>query len=210
MVSILTGDRATATPRPYLRAVDRRRQLLEAASVVVDREGLHALTISRLAVEAGVTRQLVYQHFADLDDLVRSLLRQRTRGFREAMSQALRRGVAGEDLLARVVEVGLAAPVNDRRLMRYVFTGLADDQPSLARLVRTLRRQITDRWLTVIHGTTDVTPSERAHTWVVIVTMFTLWSLEDAGEVAPADALEVMRAAVGALGRSASGPAAAR
>ncbi|HQU26047.1 MAG TPA: helix-turn-helix domain-containing protein [Acidimicrobiales bacterium] len=199
-MSISVRDRGpSGSPRPYLRAVDRRRQLLEVASAVVDREGLRALTMSHLAHEAGVTRQLVYQHFADLDALLRALLRQRTGGFREAMSRALERGRAGDDLLARVVEVGLAAPANDRRLMRYVFCGLADDQPALGGLVRTLRRQVTDRWLTVLHGTTAVTPAERARVWVVIMTMFTLWSLEDAGEVTAPDALEVMRAAVGAL-----------
>ncbi len=202
MVSISVAERgASDAPRPYLRAVDRRRQLLDVASAVVDREGLRALTMSHLAHEAGVTRQLVYQHFADLDALVRALVRQRTRGFREAMSRALERGRAGDDLLARVVEVGLAAPTNDRRLMRYVFCGLADDQPALSGLVRTLRRQVTDRWLTVVHGTTAVSAAERARIWVVIMTMFTLWSLEDAGEITAPDALEVIRATLGAFDR---------
>ncbi len=55
--------------RAYLRPDERRRQLLDAASRLFDRGGFTAITVSAVATEAGASRRLVYDHFADLGDL---------------------------------------------------------------------------------------------------------------------------------------------
>ncbi len=53
----------TTPKRPYLRAAARRRQLLDAAGRLFDRSGFGGITMAGAAVEAGVSRQLVYDHW---------------------------------------------------------------------------------------------------------------------------------------------------
>lgn len=62
-----------ATPRTRtarLPASERREQLLDAASELVAAHGFGAITVDGVARRAGVTRTLVYKHFADLPDLL--------------------------------------------------------------------------------------------------------------------------------------------
>jgi AcrR family transcriptional regulator len=66
----------TYTPgiRRRMRADQRRMQLLEAARRVIADGGLAGLTMESLAISAGVSRALVYQHFADRESLLLALL----------------------------------------------------------------------------------------------------------------------------------------
>jgi AcrR family transcriptional regulator len=67
----------TGTRRPYAARVPadvRREQLLDAALAVIVRDGYDAVTIDAIAKEAGVTRPVVYGVFADLRDLLTTLL----------------------------------------------------------------------------------------------------------------------------------------
>lgn len=58
------------TKRNYLNRDQRKQQLLEAAATLVDSRGWNGLTMISLAEQAGVSRQLVYQHFQSLDELL--------------------------------------------------------------------------------------------------------------------------------------------
>ena len=63
--------------RPYAARVplaERREQLMDAALVIINRDGYAALSIAGVAAEAGVTRPVVYGAFADLDALSTALL----------------------------------------------------------------------------------------------------------------------------------------
>lgn len=66
-----------AARRPYAARVPadvRREQLLDAALLVIVRDGYEAVSIETIAKEAGVTRPVVYGVFADLRDLLTTLL----------------------------------------------------------------------------------------------------------------------------------------
>lgn len=52
-----------AAPRKRLSREQRRRQLLEVAWQLVREEGTEALSLGRLAEQAGVTKPVVYDHF---------------------------------------------------------------------------------------------------------------------------------------------------
>lgn len=67
-------DASTPTRRPYLRADDRRNQLLEAAAAVYRRQGFPGLTMVAVAEEAKVSRRLLYNHFPDLESLITGLI----------------------------------------------------------------------------------------------------------------------------------------
>lgn len=63
--------------RPYAARVPietRRAQLLDAALLVIDREGFDKVSIDAIAREAGVTRPVVYGAFDDLRTLLGALL----------------------------------------------------------------------------------------------------------------------------------------
>ena len=53
----------------------RRTQLLEAAAVIVRAEGADALTLARVAEQAGVTKPVAYEHFETRTGLLKALYR---------------------------------------------------------------------------------------------------------------------------------------
>jgi AcrR family transcriptional regulator len=63
-MSIPKHDRATPDKRRRLTRADRFRQLLDVAWKLVGDQGSDALTLGRLAEQAGVTKPVVYDHFA--------------------------------------------------------------------------------------------------------------------------------------------------
>lgn len=65
---------ATTTPRRRMRAQERREQILDVTHEIVDAEGFHAATPSRIAEAAGVTRPVLYQQFGDLGALFVALI----------------------------------------------------------------------------------------------------------------------------------------
>lgn len=81
------------TTRPGSRRLskdDRRRQLLETASLIVRDENADRLTLAHLAVRAGVSKPVVYDHFATrsalLIELYKWLDTERVSAFRNAMA----------------------------------------------------------------------------------------------------------------------------
>jgi AcrR family transcriptional regulator len=52
----------------------RREQILDTTEAIVEADGWHAVSIDRVAREAGITRPVVYTHFGDLDGLLNALV----------------------------------------------------------------------------------------------------------------------------------------
>lgn len=67
------NTRPDAAPRRRLSHFDRHRQLLEVAWRMVRDEGSEALTLARLADQAGVTKPIVYNHFITRSGLLAAL-----------------------------------------------------------------------------------------------------------------------------------------
>ena len=61
--------RRAADPTRDARRLERRAELLDAATRVVRREG-PAASMDQIAAEAGISKPIVYRHFRDRDDLV--------------------------------------------------------------------------------------------------------------------------------------------
>ncbi|WP_367375094.1 TetR/AcrR family transcriptional regulator [Pseudomonas lini] len=60
-------------PRRRMSREERQRQLLDVAWQLVREEGTEALTLGRLAEQAGVTKPVVYDHFATRPGLLAAL-----------------------------------------------------------------------------------------------------------------------------------------
>lgn len=184
---------ATSVKRPYLRSEERRQQLLDVALALVDRVGLGQLTISQLALEAGVTRQTAYHHFADVNDLFREILRSRFGTLQEEMSAVLEEfGNDFERALRHAVTVGVDLPRRDRQLLRYVFGGLQSERPELGETLQLLRGLLTLRWCRIFYGEQVVSPRTRAAVWAVFNALLGMYDLLDAGEVTRNDAIDVV------------------
>jgi AcrR family transcriptional regulator len=57
-----------------MTAAERREQLLDVTKGIVAQRGFHAVSIEAVAREAGITRPIVYGHFADLQGLLEALV----------------------------------------------------------------------------------------------------------------------------------------
>ncbi len=105
----------------------RREQLLDAAKAVVADGGFHAVSIEAVARRAGITRPIVYRHFADLDALLDALVERETL---RALGQ-LREFLPREDLIS-ALEGYLAAVAGDPATWRLVLVPL-EGAPGLLR-----------------------------------------------------------------------------
>lgn len=92
------------SPSRRLSKAERRRQLLDTALLIVREENADSLTLGRLAVRAGVSKPVVYDHFATRSALLIELYKwidtERVRAFREAMSRTARSAEETAQVLA--------------------------------------------------------------------------------------------------------------
>ncbi|MGB3827252.1 MAG: TetR/AcrR family transcriptional regulator [Ornithinimicrobium sp.] len=63
----------TTTGPRYRPAVERRRQILDAATALAIRDGLESTSIGVVAAEAGVAKGAIYLHFASRSELIAGL-----------------------------------------------------------------------------------------------------------------------------------------
>jgi AcrR family transcriptional regulator len=105
-----------------MRGADRREQLLDVTLHLVASDGAHALSIDRVAREAGVARTVVYAHFDSLDALADALI---TRSEQRAVQR-----VAALVPAAAIRSASLSGIDVDRLLLdglRGLFSELARD-----------------------------------------------------------------------------------
>jgi AcrR family transcriptional regulator len=89
----------TATTRSRLPADERRDQLLDAAAEILVEHGAAALSMERLAVEAGVSKALPYKHFDNSNAVLVALYRRETQALGRAAWRALEAAGPGDDLI---------------------------------------------------------------------------------------------------------------
>lgn len=83
-IAISPGRATQRRTRQRMPAEDRREQLLDLAAKVVSEEGLSALSMKRLAREAGLTAPRAYHYFPDVDQLLIEMGRRELRAVRAA------------------------------------------------------------------------------------------------------------------------------
>jgi AcrR family transcriptional regulator len=74
-----------STAPPPLRGAARREQILDLAELVLESEGLEALTMRRLAEAAGMQAPSLYKHWRDKDALFDALQERALRAFATEM-----------------------------------------------------------------------------------------------------------------------------
>ena len=131
----LTVDHKRTRLSPQARA----DQILEQAADLIQREGLAAVNMERLAKDAGISKGLVYNYFPSRDALLAALLLReqaqlRARGMAEALQAE-----TFEALIERTTRLYLEQ-THDRGAV--ILPLLAD--PSIARLMEASERQARD------------------------------------------------------------------
>ncbi len=93
MTEVITAPRL---PRP-----ERRKQLLDSALRVFARQGYHETSMNAVANEAGVTKPVLYQHFASKREMYSDLLRITADRLADAITQT-RLDLGAEDTRSKI------------------------------------------------------------------------------------------------------------
>lgn len=86
-----------------LGAAERRAQLLETARSVFGENGFSATSMNDIAKEAGVTKPVLYQHFASKHDLFNELLAETAEQLETHLRDEISAGATGREKVERGV-----------------------------------------------------------------------------------------------------------
>ena len=137
----------SAPTRRRLTAEERRSAILDAALTAFSQKGYHATSLDDIARVAGVSKALIYEHFASKQELHADLIARNTRELTQRLGAALV-GVELESSAARLA-AGLDAFfafVEERRdAWRMLFRDAADPESSavLDRMVEQVTAEVT-------------------------------------------------------------------
>jgi TetR/AcrR family fatty acid metabolism transcriptional regulator len=106
---------ARATP-----AVDRRRQILDAAIRAFARQGFHACRVSDIAREAGVAYGLVYHYFSSKEEVLNELFAERWSLLLAAIEEVDARPIAPREKLDSVAGFIIDSYRHDPELMKVI------------------------------------------------------------------------------------------
>jgi AcrR family transcriptional regulator len=137
----------SAPPKRRLTAEERRSAILDSALAVFSERGYHSASIDDIATEAGVSKALIYEHFASKQELHGDLIARNARELTERVAGALS-GVEVEstsERLATGLEAYLAFVEERRDAWRMLFRDAADPESSavLDRMVEQVTAEVT-------------------------------------------------------------------
>jgi AcrR family transcriptional regulator len=102
-------------------AVDKRRQILDAAIRVFARQGFHSTRVSDIADEAGVAYGLVYHYFKSKDEVLNELFSERWSLLLEAIEETDREGASPRAKLEAVAGFIVDSYRHDPELMKVII-----------------------------------------------------------------------------------------
>jgi AcrR family transcriptional regulator len=124
----------------------RREQILDVTKRIVGQDGLHAVSIDRVAREAGISRPIVYEHFSNLPGLLHSLLQREAARASDQLAAALRQlersGIPPADLLLAALAAYLEAVRAEPVTWRLILTPPESVPASVRRRVEQARAAI--------------------------------------------------------------------
>ena len=132
-----------APPRRRLTAEERRTGILDSALAVFSESGYHSSSIDDIAREAGVSKALIYEHFASKQELYADLIARNARELTQRIGAALV-GVeleSGSSRLAVGLDAFFAFVEERRDAWRMLFRDVAD--PETATVVNRMLEQVT-------------------------------------------------------------------
>jgi AcrR family transcriptional regulator len=137
----------SAPTRRRLTAEERRSAILDAALTAFSQKGYHATSLDDIAREAGVSKALIYEHFASKQELHGDLIARNARELTQRVAGALS-SVEVESTAARLatgLEAFFAFVEERRDAWRMLFRDAADPESSavLDRMVEQVTAEVT-------------------------------------------------------------------
>jgi AcrR family transcriptional regulator len=132
----------TVTRRKRLSGEERRAAILEAALAVFAERGYHASSIDDIAREGGVSKALIYEHFASKQQLYAELLDQHAGELLERLAAAVdEAGSTGAARLATGLDAFYRFVEEHRVAWRMLFRDAND--PEMAAVLDRIVEQVT-------------------------------------------------------------------
>lgn len=179
--------------RAYLARDDRRLALLDVAATVVEQQGWPALSMISVAETAQVSRQLVYQHFASVDELMADtmshLFKNRYDRIRISISQN-----SGD--LAELVQIAEQQTFDDHpgrvRALWQMITATYSDNAETSRMGTRLRHLLTKLWAPMLSQKLKLREDQsRAMAWMLNMAFWGAHQLVHDGEISRKTANEL-------------------
>jgi AcrR family transcriptional regulator len=137
----------SAPPKRRLTAEERRTAILDSALAVFSERGYHSASIDDIAGEAGVSKALIYEHFASKQELHADLIARNARELTQRVAGALSsvEVESTSERLATGLEAFFAFVEERRDAWRMLFRDAADPESSavLDRMVGQVTAEVT-------------------------------------------------------------------
>lgn len=166
----------TPEKRPYLGKEDRKKALLLSAAELVEEAGWGVLNMSALADRAGVSRQLVYQHFPNLESLLGATAWVVFTDTMEGTAQAiashpndLKRAIRAAEL------VSLDMPVGRGDALWQLIAGSGLNSPELETIRLGIRDVILKLWVPAVRKEKNL--DKAAATSLVWMVILSFWGI---------------------------------
>ncbi len=174
--------------RAYLSRDLRRQTLLEVAANIVETEGWAALNMSLLAERGGTSRQLIYQHFPSMEQLLADTAWQI---FTEVMKGTTDSIAANPGNLAEAAKsaeaYSLDLPPGRGDALWQLIAGTAGSTPELDQIRLGIRKLISGIWTPVVRKELDMSePDAKVYAWMSILAFWGMRQLVRDGEISKA------------------------
>lgn len=103
------GAEGHALGNRRLRGEDRRAELIENAAALLADDGIDAVSMEAVATRVGVSRPLVYKHFANRDELLVAVYQEKAAQLEASIAAAVRQARGFEDKLRMLIRLVLEA-----------------------------------------------------------------------------------------------------
>lgn len=168
------------------RSVVDRGIVLDAAERVIRRDGA-GVSLEAIAIEAGVTKPIVYARVGGRTDVANALAERLADRLIAAASAAVDGRPYGREMLASLIEANLVTIAEHRELFLYVTGGTSDESPMrtlyLAERSTTPMSQQLARWRTR-QGLDPAVALPWAYAVVGMLQLVSLWWLTEPGRSA--------------------------
>jgi AcrR family transcriptional regulator len=148
-----------------LPADQRRRQLIDTARRVFARRGFHQTSMNDVALQAGVTKPVLYQHFASKRDLYQAVLEDVGRRLQDGVIIAAARAGSPREAVEVGFEAYLAFVEDDPDGFTVLFGGASRDDEEWARIGAAVEQSVADGIadLIAVEGMSDAHRHALAH-----------------------------------------------
>lgn len=184
----------TPVKRPYLAKESRREALLDVACRVVEEHGWPALSMISVAEAAKVSRQLVYQHFSSVDELMADTM---NRLFNSGYENIREKIKTDSKDIAELIRFAEHQTFDDRpgrvRALWQMITATYSDNAESARMSIRMRHLIVKLWTRTL--TTEFGFNEqqgRAMAWMISMAFWGAHQMVHDGEISRNMATELL------------------